>query len=507
VDSSLTRCAALAQRPSVKSVMEQSLLKGFPVQPKIVSNRNEMSVRVSAQRLATLGRRGARYLLVVSLICGGFGLFLDGMRIACAQELFTLPSSRSQPSETLPTGPLANDSVTGDAIPTQDVTHEAMPLDGSDGRQLSLGYFRPRSQLVIPQTNVHAAKFPVIDVHTHFALRMHDNDVALNDFVDVMNRNRIAICVSLDGTIPTKAENHHRFLSDRYPNRFAVLGNLDLVGDGKPNDPATWACHRPGFADRMASAISDAAAKGWIVGLKVFKSFGLVDRNPDGTLIKVDDPKFDPIWDRCGQLGLPVLIHTADPAAFFLPIDPTNERWEELSRHPDWSFAGADYPSLDELMAARNRLVARHRQTIFIGAHMASSSENLGQLSTWLKQYPNLQVDIASRISELGRQDHFSREFLTEHQDRVLFGTDGPWPEKRLHAYWRFLETKDESFDYSEKMPPPQGFWQIDGVGLDNDVLRKIYHDNALKWMPSLRAKFEAARLEMQSIAAEKKSQ
>jgi predicted TIM-barrel fold metal-dependent hydrolase len=487
--------------------MEQSLFKGFLMLQPIVSNRNEMSVRVSAQRLATLGHCLLPRFVLVSLICGGFGLFQNGVESTFAQELFTLPSSQSRLSKVTPSGPPPKDSEPTQDTATQDASIEAMPLDGIDGRPLSLGYFRPRSVLVIPQTDIRAAKHAVIDVHTHFSLRMHDNDVALKDFVDVMNRNQIAICVSLDGTIPMKAETHHRFLNDRYPNRFAVFGNLDLVGDGNPDDPATWACHRPGFADRTAGAISDAAAKGWIVGLKVFKSFGLVDRNPDGTLVKVDDPKFDPIWNRCGQLGLPVLIHTADPAAFFQPIDPTNERWEELSRHPDWSFAGGDYPSLDELMAARNRLVARHRQTIFIGAHMASSSENLGQLSTWLKQYPNLQVDIASRISELGRQDHFSCEFLNEHQDRVLFGTDGPWPEKRLQAYWRFLETTDESFDYSEKVPPPQGFWQIDGVGLDDDVLRKIYHDNALKWMPSLKAKFEAARLEMQSIAAEKKSQ
>lgn len=367
-------------------------------------------------------------------------------------------------------------------------------LEERDGNDLSVRNFRPQSQLRAPRTPITRAKYPVIDIHTHFFHRLHDNAQALDDFVDAMDRNGIAMCVSLDGLIPDRAESHSRFLSERYPDRFAVMGNVDWIGDGVRDQPATWSCHRPGFADRTADEITRAHQNGWIVGIKVFKRFGLNYRNPDGSLVKVDDPRFDPIWERCGELGLPILIHTADPIAFFLPVDETNERWEELSRHPDWSFAGDEFPSRDELLAARNRLLARHPRTTFIAAHMSSVSEDLAQLSTWLDRYPNLMLDFASRISELGRQERTATEFLVRFQDRVLFGTDGPWPEKRLNAYWRFLETADESFDYSEKDPPPQGLWRIDGMQLPDRVLEKLYYRNALRLIPALTPRYDAAR-------------
>ncbi len=153
-----------------------------------------------------------------------------------------------------------------------------------------------------------------------------------------------------------------------------------------------------------------------------------------------------------------MIIHTADPAAFFDPIDETNERWEELSRHPEWSFHGEAFPSRAELLAARNRLIARHPDTQFIGAHVANNAEDLAEVSRWLgAAIPNLWIETASRIAELGRQPFTARDFLVEHADRVMFGTDGPWPELRLQINWRFFETRDESFDYSEKTPPPQG--------------------------------------------------
>jgi predicted TIM-barrel fold metal-dependent hydrolase len=189
-----------------------------------------------------------------------------------------------------------------------------------------------------------------------------------------------------------------------------------------------------------------------------------------------------------------VIIHTADPAAFFEPVDATNERWEELSRHPDWSFYGGDFPSRDELLAARNRVIARHPKTQFIGAHVANNAEDLKTVGAWLDRYPNLWIEPASRISELGRQPFTAREFLIRYGDRLLFGTDGPWPEKRLQLYWRFLETHDESFPYSEKEPPPQGLWQIYGLDLPNEVLRKLYYENAVKLIPGIAWRLEAFR-------------
>src|SRR5690606_2390866 len=154
-------------------------------------------------------------------------------------------------------------------------------------------------------------------------------------------------------------------------NRFVIFANIDWQGEGRADDPASWACQRPGFAERTAKQLAEAVSKG-VSGLKIFKQLGLGYRDASGSLLRIDDPRWDPIWATCGQLGIPVLIHSGDPAAFFEPVDRFNERWEELSRHPDWSFHGPQFPSLQEVLEARNRVLARHPQTQFIGAHVAS---------------------------------------------------------------------------------------------------------------------------------------
>lgn len=362
---------------------------------------------------------------------------------------------------------------------------ESPPLDGREGRELSLSNFRPKSMLKVPQTRIERAKFPVVDVHTHFRIRTHSSPEALEEFVRVMDRNHIALCVSLDGGLGDQLDEHAKYLS-KYADRFVMFANLDWQGEGKADDPASWDCQRPDFGRRMALALADAKQRG-ACGLKIFKQFGLGYKNPDGSLIKIDDQRWDPIWTACGELGLPILIHVADPLAFFQPIDETNERWEELHRHPDWSFHGPQFPKHAELLAAFHRVVARHPKTIFISAHVANNAEDLAQVAAWLEQYPNLYVEFASRIGELGRQPYSARKFLIAHADRVLFGTDGPWPETRVRLYWRFLETFDEDFPYSEKNPPPQGLWNIHGVGLPDDVLRKIYFENAQRLIPGVK--------------------
>jgi predicted TIM-barrel fold metal-dependent hydrolase len=241
----------------------------------------------------------------------------------------------------------------------------------------------------------------------------------------------------------------------------------------------------------MAEQLADAKRQG-ASGLKVFKDLGLGYRNPDGSLVRVDDPRWDGIWEACGKLGLPVLIHTADPRAFFEPIDATNERWEELKRHPDWSFHGPGFPTYDGLLEQLLAVVARHPQTTFIAAHVASSAEDLGALTGWLDRYPNLNVDIAARIAELGRQPYTARKFAVKYADRILFGTDGPRVPERLRYHWRFLETMDEYFPYAENAFPPQGFWRIYGLGLDDEVLRKVYYQNAVRLIPGVQERYEA---------------
>jgi len=358
-------------------------------------------------------------------------------------------------------------------------------LDGRGGRNLLLENFRPRPLLKVTEHPLTTAKLPVVDVHTHFRHKFHGSSEALDDWVKLMDRNRIAVCVSLDGQSGDAFDEHVKLLWTKHRERFVIFANVDWQGTGKADEPATWDCNRPDFSRRVASELARLKERG-ASGLKIFKQFGLEYENADGSLIRIDDSRFDPIWQACGELGLPVLIHVADPAAFFLPIDETNERWEELHRHPEWSFYGPRFPKREELLDALLRVVRAHPRTNFISAHVGSNAEDLATVSHWLDACPNLYIEIASRIAELGRQPVTAGKFLVKYQDRVLFGTDGPWPEERVRLYWRFLETEDEYFPYSERPFPPQGFWNISGLHLPEEVLRKIYSENAARLIPGV---------------------
>ena len=350
-------------------------------------------------------------------------------------------------------------------------------------------YF-PQSKLIVKQTRLTQAKFPVVDAHTHFGFKLNRDQEALQAYVDSMDRQNIAISVSLDSKLGSE-EEHLEFLKP-HADRFLSFAHIDFMGSGDREKPATWACNQPGFVRLTCEQLKIARGKG-ICGLKFFKSFGLEVKKHDGTLYAIDDPIWFPIWQTCGELGLPIIIHTADPMAFFDPIGPDNERFEELLRHPDWSFHGDQFPAREELLEARNKVIARFKQTKFIGAHVANSSEDLATVGRWLDEFPNLTVEIASRIAELGRQPFTARAFFQKYQDRILFGTDGPWSEVRLEYYWRFLETNDEYFPYSEKHPQPQGFWNIYGLGLSDSVLQKIYFRNAFDVIPGLKDAYQSA--------------
>jgi uncharacterized membrane protein/predicted TIM-barrel fold metal-dependent hydrolase len=379
----------------------------------------------------------------------------------------------------------------------------ALQADDTAAKPPGIHQYDPVSQLKANATALGKASFPVIDVHSHFQMRTKGDPDAVDQYVDVMDENRIAINFSLDATIGDE-EAHFEFLKP-HAERFAIIGHIDFQGSGKSNDPSTWACNQGGFVHDVCERLKKAKASG-IVGVKFFKKFGLGYRDADGRLLKIDDPKWDKIWQTCGELNLPIIMHTGDPAAFFEPVDENNERYEELLRHPNWSFHGKDFPAREELLAARNRVIEKHPGTTFIGAHIAGNAEDLATVSEWLDKYPNLYVELASRISELGRQPYSANAFLEKYSDRVLFGTDGPWPNERLKYYWRFLETDDEHFRYSEKQPPPQGLWRIHGVNLGDEALRNIYHANALKLFPSVKSKFDAAveMLEAKFAAEEK---
>lgn len=364
------------------------------------------------------------------------------------------------------------------------------PLDGSDGRPLAIDQFEPRPSLVLPEHRPSRAKYPVVDIHTHPARKFRGDAQRLDEFVRLMDEQNIALCVSLDGRWGEKLEEHNEYLLEKHPDRFLVFANVDWVGSGDREKTETWDCQRPDFGHRIAKQLADSKARG-AVGLKIYKMLGLFYRNPDGSLMAVDDRRWDPIWQACGELDLPVLIHTADPVAFFQPIDRHNERWEELSRHPDWSFAKSGYPTHEELLAARNRVIERHPNTQFICAHVANYPENLAQVAQWLDKYPNMHTEIAARIAELGRQPYTAREFLIRYQDRVMFGTDGPRTAGRLVPHWRMLETRDEYFTYAEDQYPPQGLWNIYGLDLPDQVLRKLYYENAARLIAGVQERLE----------------
>ena len=361
------------------------------------------------------------------------------------------------------------------------IAQERLQVKGSEVP--TLRNFNPTSSLKVAKTDLRRAKFPVIDVHNHFGFKYRGDSERLQQYVEVMNRNNMAVAISFDAPLG-RADQHVNFLKD-HANRIPFFVHIDFVGSANGNDVTTHAVNQTGFVRTQVEQLVNAKARG-AIGLKLFKSFGLTVKDRNGDLIRIDDPRFDPIWAKCGDLGLPVIIHTADPVAFFTPTDVKNERWEELARHPDWSFYGDEFPDRDGLLAARNRIIERHPNTTFIGAHVANNGEDLATVGQWLDKYPNLVVEIASRINELGRQPYTARKFFIKYQDRILFGTDGPWSAERLRYYWRFLESYDEYFPYSEKTPLPQGMWRIYGLGLPDEVLKKVYSQNAIRVMPSL---------------------
>lgn len=350
-------------------------------------------------------------------------------------------------------------------------------------RRIYLDEFRPTPMLKSPEYLLTRAKFPCVNVHSHPGRLSR---AELDEMVKVMDDANIAVSVSLDGGYGGHNFADHSYqLMQAWPDRFVVFLWLGFVGDGKADEPATWDVHRPGFGLRAADRLSDAVKQG-ASGLKVWKDLGLYMKGLDGKLIMPDDPRFDPIWQRAGELKIPIVWHCADPPAFFTPTDVHNERWEELYRHPEWSFYGPGFPTHQELMDARNRVIARHPETTFICAHMAELSEDLTQLSAALDRYPNMNVEIASRISELGRQPYSARKFFMKYADRILFGTDGIPPMTELIPHFRFLETWDEYFPYEDNPFPPQGLWNIYGIGLPDDVLKKIYNENACRLIPGV---------------------
>ena len=337
---------------------------------------------------------------------------------------------------------------------------------------MELSNFNPQSKLVTKTTRVEKPRFPAIDAHNHLAEMFGGGweKRPLGELLDLLDEAGIARYVDLDGGWGEHLlEAHLEHFKAPAPNRFKVFGGVDW---------SQWAERGNAFPEWAAGKLRIQKERG-AEGVKIWKGLGLHVKDQDGKLVDVDDPRLVPIWEAAGELGLPIVIHVADPVAFFDPIDETNERWEELGMNPDWAFTSPPFPPFMHIVDGLAAVVTRHPRTTFIGAHVGCYAENLGWVGALLDRCPNFFVDISARVGELGRQPYTSRRFFLQYADRILFGSDmGPYPEAYRIIY-RFLETDDEYFNYNVSPVPMQGRWYVYGIHLPDDVLEKVYFRNA----------------------------
>jgi predicted TIM-barrel fold metal-dependent hydrolase len=332
--------------------------------------------------------------------------------------------------------------------------------------------FQPRSRLVTKTTRVHKPRFPVIDAHDHLAAPFGGgwDHKPVAELLDLLDAAGVTHYVDLDGGWGEEIlERHLDYFKNAAPNRFQIFGGVDW---------SQWRTMGDTFPEWAAKRLRVQKERG-AQGLKIWKPLGLHVVDQGGKLVDVDDERLVPIWETAGELKLPVLIHVADPVAFFDPVDETNERWEEIGEHPEWAFTSPPFPAFMHILNGLRNLVSRHRNTTFIGAHVGCYGENLGWVGEMLDECPNYSIDISARLGELGRQPYTARKFFIQYQDRILFGLDMSPDLEAYRLYYRFLETDDEYFNYNTSEVPAQGRWYVCGMYLPDDVLKKIYSENA----------------------------
>jgi len=344
--------------------------------------------------------------------------------------------------------------------------------------------YDPPSTLVVPGTEIERARYPFVDVHNH---QFEMADQALDTLVAEMDKLNMAVMVNLSGRGFKRVESEDG--SVRYslregeylkravenvrqnaPGRFIVFTNLSFEGLGETD-----------WLEKTLAQLETDVANG-AQGLKIYKNLGLTAKDIAGQRIPTNDARLDPIWSKCGELGIPVLIHTGEPASFWQPKDANNERLLELIERPERYRDPQEYPPWETVMAEQHDMFRAHPETVFIDAHLGWLGNDLARLGDLLDELPNVYTEIGAVLAELGRQPRFAREWLIRYQDRVMFGKDS-WHPDEYHVYFRVLETADDYFDYYRRR---HAFWKMYGLDLPDEVLRKVYYENALRLIPGI---------------------
>jgi uncharacterized protein len=368
-------------------------------------------------------------------------------------------------------------------IPAFCLYSRVLPAQAQEEKiQTQMGFeeYDPHSTLVVPEHPLTRARYPFVDVHNH-QYRMPTQNLA--ELVVEMEKLNMAVMVNLSGRgfrrtstglFDVEGSDYLKQAVERarsqYPGRFILFTNLSFEGFGTP-----------GWTERAVRELEEDVRNG-AAGLKIYKSLGFSVRDADGRLAPIDDPRLDPVWAKCGELGIPVIIHTADPRPFWDPHDRHNERWLELKTRPDRKRSDTDPAPWAELIRQQHNLFRRHPGTTFINAHFGWYPNDLGRLSELMEEFPNTVVEFGAVIAELGRQPRAARDFFIRYQDRILFGKDS-WVPEEYGTYFRVLETSDEYFPYHKKY---HAFWRMYGMDLPDEVLKKVYYKNALRIIPGI---------------------
>jgi predicted TIM-barrel fold metal-dependent hydrolase len=342
-----------------------------------------------------------------------------------------------------------------------------IPTACSQTTEMDFEKYDPPSTLVVPQHIITKAKYPFIDVHNH---QYNMGSGSLDGLVKDMDQLNLTVMVNLSGSNGSRLKQMMDNIKRQYPDRFIVFANIDFDGVGTP-----------GWTEKTVKQLEKDVRNG-ANGLKIFKNLGLSVKDVSGNRVTVDDERLYAIWEKCAELKIPVLIHTADPAPFWQPMDENNERWLELKTHPGRRRSDTNPAPWQTLINEQHHLFKLHPNTTFIAAHFGWYANDLAKLDSLLTALPNVVTEFGAIIAELGRQPRVAKAFFTKYQDRIMFGKDS-WVPSEYATYFRVLESEDEYFPYHKRY---HAFWRMYGMGLPDPILKKIYYKNALRIIPNI---------------------